>query len=91
MKISYEYEIQKMAYVPSEKGELVAVGVFEHAGRDENICKMTVKLFPSVPKELIEILKENPQVLVMKEVKNKASTVVMLPEGHDEKLSIIIP
>lgn len=83
MKISYEYEVKKIAYLPGEKGSLVPIGVFEQSNRDGDICKMTVKLFPNLPNELVDLIKENPQVLAMKETKQKATTVVILPEAHD--------
>lgn len=88
MRLKYEYKIKKIAYVPGEKGQLVAVGVFEESSREEDTCRMTVKLFNNLPDELINLLKENPQILSMKENKLKATSVVILPDALE---GIIIP
>lgn len=88
MKISYEYEIQRIAYVPDGKGGMTPVGTFEQHSRDGDICKMTVKIFQGVPEALIKLIKEMPEALVMRESRMPAKPIVILPEGHD---SLIIP
>lgn len=89
MKISYEFEIKRIAYLPSgSKGEMTPVGEFEQNSRDGDTCKMTVKLFKGIPDKLIELIKEMPEVLVMRESRMKSNPIVILPEAHD---SLIIP
>jgi uncharacterized protein YdeI (YjbR/CyaY-like superfamily) len=82
MKISYEYKVQNTAFVNDGK-QMVPVGVCEQSSRDGQMVKMTVKFFKHIPKELLDLLQENPQLMSMKEIKLKCETVVMLPEGGD--------
>lgn len=87
MKICYEYKIEKVAFIFDGKDNQ-PVGIVEDDQRNGDVVKATVKLFKHLPKELVDLLTENPQVLNFREVKRKADQVVVLPEAAD---SLIIP
>jgi hypothetical protein len=80
MKICFEYKVEKMAFVYDGK-EQVPVGIVEQDTRIDNTIKATVKIFKHIPKELVNLITENPTVLNFREVKRKAETVITLPEG----------
>ena len=83
MKIKYEYRIQKTAYLPESPTKMVPIGTFEEHERDGDTCRMTVKLFPNVPPELVKMLEEMPQLIQMREIKLKADSVIMIPDVTD--------
>lgn len=91
MKIKYEYKIQKVAYLPESKDKLVPIGIFEEHSREGDVCKMTLKFLPNVPQELIDLVKETPQIIQMREIKTKAEGVLVIPEVGDESGLIIFP
>lgn len=82
MKVSFEYKIQKTAFIQSGK-DATPVGIVEQDSREGDNMKMTVRLFNHLPQELKDLLIENPQVMNVREVKLKCSTVIVLPEGSD--------